>query len=276
MTWQAHLTLHYRREGERTVVHDRHSGPLRILQSLYPEGHGICHNVVVHSPAGITGGDVLQTDIHLAAHSHALITTPGATRFYKSLGPTAEQNLNAKLEPGARLEWLPMETLCYPRALAENTLRFELGPGSEMIGWDVLGLGLPVRSEAFDQGRFTQHIEIPGVWLERGTVDGSDTRLLHSPLGWAGRSVLGMIWFAAGLPLAPERRESLLSAARTQAAAHPLNAEAGASSVHEQVTVLRVLGHRVEPVMALLQAIWGSWRQLAWGLDAQPPRVWGT
>ena len=276
MTWQAHLALNYRREGERTVVHDRHSGPLRILQSLYPEGSGICHNVVVHPPAGIAGGDVLQTDIHLAAHSHALITTPGATRFYKSLGPTAEQNLSAKLEPGARLEWLPMETLCYPRALAENTLRFELAPGSEMMGWDVLGLGLPVRSEAFDQGRFTQHIEIPGVWLERGTVDGSDTRLLHSPLGWAGRSVLGMIWFAAGLPLAPERRESLLGAARTQAAAHPLNAEAGASSVHEQVTVLRVLGHRVEPVMGLLQAIWGSWRQLAWRLDSQPPRVWGT
>ena len=50
MTWLATLQLDYTREESRSVAHYRHNGPLRILQSLYPEGDAICHNVAVHPP----------------------------------------------------------------------------------------------------------------------------------------------------------------------------------------------------------------------------------
>jgi urease accessory protein len=42
------------------------------------------------------------------------------------------------------------------------------------------------------------------------------------------------------------------------------------------VVVARVLGHRVEPAMQWLCAVRAAWRQLAWGLDPHPPRVWRT
>ncbi|HOY35772.1 MAG TPA: urease accessory protein UreD, partial [Piscinibacter sp.] len=44
MGWHGHLTLDYRRDGDTTQAHDRHDGPLRVLQRLYPEGPGICHH----------------------------------------------------------------------------------------------------------------------------------------------------------------------------------------------------------------------------------------
>lgn len=276
MGWQGHLTLNYRRDGERCIVHDRHSGPLRVLQSLYPEAPGICHNVLVHPPGGIVGGDVLQIDVNLGADSHALITTPGATRFYRSLGDEAVQNLVAKVAPGARLEWLPLETICHRNTLAENRMRFELAPGAEMIGWDVLALGLPASGEAFDAGRYTQQIELPGIWLERGTIDGSDTRLLQSPLGFAGHTVLATMWFAAGTALDAARREQLIDTAREVTAAHPLAARAGCSSPHAEAVVLRVLAQRVEPAVGLLAQVWARWRELAWSLPACAPRVWRT
>jgi urease accessory protein len=276
MGWQGQLTLNYRREGERCVVHDRHSGPLRVLQSLYPEAPNVCHNVLVHPPGGIVGGDVLRIDVDLTANSHALITTPGATRFYRSLGEEATQTLVAKVGEGARLEWLPLETICHRNTLAENRMRFELAPGAEMIGWDVLALGLPASGEAFDAGRYTQQIELPGVWLERGTVDGSDTRLLQSPLGFAGNSVLATMWFAAGTGLGSARRDALIDAAREVAAAHPLAPRAGCSSPHAEAVVLRVLAQRVEPAMGLLAAVWARWREIAWNLPACTPRVWRT
>jgi urease accessory protein len=276
MGWQGHLTLNYRRDGERSIVHDRHSGPLRVLQSLYPEAPGICHNVLVHPPGGIVGGDVLQIDVNLAADSHALITTPGATRFYRSLGDEAVQSLVAKVAPGARLEWLPLETICHRNTLAENRMRFELAPGAEMIGWDVLALGLPASGEAFDAGRYTQQIELPGVWLERGTVDGSDTRLLQSPLGFAGHPVLATMWFAAGKALDAARRDVLIDAAREVTAAHPLAPRAGCSAPHAEVVVVRVLAQRVEPAMGLLSAVWARWREFAWAIPACTPRVWRT
>src|SRR5690606_552117 len=137
---------------------------------------------------------------------------------------------------------------------------------AEMIGWDVLALGLPASGEAFDRGRYVQQIELPGVWLERGTIDGGDTLLLDSPLGLAGRRVMATAWFAAGSPIAGERREALLDAARAIAAPNPLAATCGTTSPHEQVVVLRALADRVEPAMQLLTAVWAAWRPLAWAL----------
>ena len=274
--WRGELTLNYRFDGQRSVVHDRHSGPLRVLQSLYPEGEAICHNVLVHPPGGIVGGDVLHIEATLQAGAHALITTPGATRFYRSAGEPALQSLSARVGESARLEWLPLETIAHSGCMAENRLRFELAPSAEMIGWDVLALGLPASNQAFERGRFTQSIELPGRWLERGATDAADTRLLDSPLGWAGHRVLGTLWFAAGAALTRPRRDALLDGARAAVEAHALRATAGATATHDGIVVLRVLAPRVEPMMKLLGAVRAAWRHAAWGLAANPPRVWRT
>jgi urease accessory protein len=280
LTWQGSLSLAYRRDelrGEpRSVLHDRHDGPLRVLASLYPEGAAVCHNVLVHPPGGLVGGDTLDIAITLEPGAHALLTAPGATRFYRSAGASAVQRLTATLEGGARLEWLPLETIAYSGCIAENRMRFELAPGAEMIGWDLLALGLPASGQPFERGRFTQALELPGRWLERGVIDASDRRLLDSPLGWAGQRVLATLWFAAGGALPAARREALLAAARDAADADTLRASAGATAVHDGVVVLRVLAPRVEPAMALLTRAWAAWRETAWQLPACVPRVWRT
>jgi len=276
MPWHGHLALNYRLSGERTVVHDRHSGPLRVLQSLYPEGDAVCHNVLVHPPGGIVGGDVLHVEAALGEGTHALITTPGATRFYRSAGEVAEQTVQARLAAGARLEWLPAETICHRAADARNRMVFKLATGAEMIGWDLLALGLPASDESFDAGRYTQHIELPGVWLERGTLRGGDAVLLDNPVGLGGRRVLATMWFAAGGAIESARREALVDAARARVAGAATSVTAGCSSPHREVVVLRLLAHRVEPAMALLRSVRAAWRECAWGLPGNPPRVWST
>jgi len=276
MSWHARLELNYRRDADRCVVRDRHEGPLRVLASLYPEGPAVCHNVLVHPPGGIVGGDVLELQLELGASAHALVTTPGASRFYRSAADTARQTVHARVAAGARLEWLPQETICRRGALASNTLRFELEPGAEMIGWDLLALGLPASGEDFDHGRYSHAIELPGVWLERAVIDGQDRRLLDSPLGWAGQRVLATLWMAAGSKLASGRRESMLDAARELTDADALRPSAGSTSPHEELVLLRVLAPRVEPAWRLLNAVWQRWRTLAWALPASAPRVWRT
>ena len=281
MPWHAALSLAYRRETHagiaRTLVRDRHDGPLRILASLYPEAPTVCHNVLVHPPGGIVGGDALEVDIEVGEGAHALVTSAGATRFYRSLGETASQTVRARVADGARLEWLPLETLAYSGCIAENRTRFELAPLAQAIGWDVLALGLPASNAAFERGRFVQHLELPGRWIERGVIDAAaDQRLLDSPLGWAGQRVLGTLWIAGGSRFDAALVEDLLEAARATCAAHPLDRFSGASAAHEGIVVLRLLGPRVEPVMQLMTQVWSRWRERAWGLSACVPRVWRT
>ena len=276
MSWHGSLSLRYARVHERTLVHDRHDGPLRVLKSLHPEGTGICHSVLVHPPGGIVGGDTLEIELALEPGAHALVTTPGATRFYRSSGAAASQSLAVHAESGARLEWLPLETIAYSGCIAANTTRFVLEAGAEMIGWDITALGLPASDRPFVAGSFSQSIEFPGRWLERGTVRGDAPALLDSPLGWASRRVLATLWFAAGSSLGGSRRDTLLDVARSASREHGLQRSAGATAPHANIVVVRALAPKVEPAMDLLTRIWTAWRLAAWQLDACPPRVWRT
>lgn len=274
--WHGRLELHYRRAGERTIAHDRHQGPLRVLKPLYPEGPGICHHVLVHPPGGIVGGDRLEIDLRLDAGSHALITTPGATRFYRSSGAPATQSARLALGAGARLEWLPLETIAYPGCEASNAVRFELGPGASMIGWDLLALGLPESNAAFERGCYRQHLEWPGHWLERAALAAEDRVLLDGGAGLAGHRALATLWLASAEPLATAQREALLDAAREIGSAGPLARCTGVTAPQPGLVLLRVLAHRVEPAWALLRAVHAAWRRLAWGLEGEAPRIWRT
>ena len=276
MSWHAQLALDYCVEAGRTVARHTHTGPLRILQSLYPEGDAICHNVLVHPPGGLVGGDTLDITVQAQAGAHGLITTPGATRFYRSDGLPARQNTQIRLDSGARLEWFPLETLCYSGCFAQNHLTLDPAPGAELMGWDITALGLPHANQPFVLGSLHQHIELPGIWLERGMVDASDTRLLDSPVGLAGRRCMASLFFVTGTALTRERRQQTLDSARALISSHSLASTAGATSPHAQVVVVRILAPVVEPAMNLLKALRAVWRQELWGAAPSSPRIWST
>jgi len=278
MAWHARLNLDYRAEPATggTRADFRHDGPLRVLKSLFPEGPEVCHTVVVHPPGGIVGGDTLTIALDVGDGAHALMTTPGATRFYRSGGERAAQTIRARVATGGRLEWLPLETLVHSGAHADNRMSFDLAPGAEMFGWDCVALGLPAADAPFVAGDYRHDLAVGARWLERGRTAASDTALLDGPCGWAGHRALGTLWFAAGSALDDARREALLETAREIAGAHPLAATAGATAPQPDVVTLRVLAPRVEPVHDLLASVWRAWRALAWAREACAPRVWRT
>ena len=280
MTWHARLELSVQRgEDGRCTVHSQHQGPLRVLKTLYPEGDAIAHQVIVHPPGGIVGGDRLEMTVALQPQAHTVLTTPGATRFYRTDdGRDAAQIVQATVARGARLEWLPLETIVHSGCRARNQVEFQLDDGAEMIGWDVVALGLPAAGEIFSTGRFTQQLHWLGHWIERGVIDGHDTRLLRSPLGLNGHSAWLTMWFAASDALDAARCAMLLDAAREVAAgsSDPALPVAGATCLHQRVVVLRALANRTEPLMSLAQAVRARWRATAWDLPDTRPRVWRT
>lgn len=279
MAWHASLRLDYAHAAGRTVGRFQHSGPLRVLKALYPEGDAVCHHVMVHPPAGLISGDRLDIVLQLGAQAHAVLTTPGATRWYRAKDPAgadvATQSLRATVAAGARLEWLPLETLIYDGARAENLARITLAPGAAMIGWDLLALGLPAADAPFTTGWLDQRIAIDGLWLEQGRIDAADRLLLDSPLGLAGRRAMATLWLAWGEAPEEARVSRALEAARGLADAAAPAVFAGATRAQPRLLVLRALAERTEPLFALLRAVRAAWREAAWDLEAQEPRIWG-
>jgi urease accessory protein len=274
MPWHARLTLDYSREGGRTVARHAHEGPLRILQTLYPEGDAIAHNVLVHPPSGIVGGDTLELAVHARTGTHGFITTPGAARFYRSEGEPAAQRTRLRADEGARIEWLPLEALAYSGCIAENHVHLVLAPGAEAIGWDIAALGLPAAGQPFAQGSLLQHLELEGQWIERGRIDASDARLLDGPVGLAGNRCIATLFFACGSVIDPARRESALQLANEAIASHADGVVAGATAPGPNVVAVRVLSPVVEPAMTLLKAVHAAWRPALWGLPALVSRLW--
>ena len=227
--WQARLNLSFVRRGEQTCSTYTHEGPLRVLQALYPEGPGVCHHVLIHPPGGLVGGDQIDLSVQVAEGAHAFVTTPGATRFYRSTGADAIQRVKMALAPNARLEWLPLETIAYDECRAHNHWTVSMAPGAQLMAWDVLALGLPQSGRPYQVGRYGQHFEIEGVWLERGTVDGADERWMDGPVGLSGNRCLATLVLASGSDLSKDQQERALELARD--AATPSRAYAAAEEL---------------------------------------------
>ena len=274
MGWRAHLDLHYSLENLTTQVKFEHEGPLRILRSLYPEGPSVCHNVLIHPPSGLVGGDSLEINIQAKDQAHALITTPGATRFYRSEHEWATQHVLVNLKDSARLEWLPLETLAYNGCKAKNHCTFDLKDESELIAWDITALGMPSANLPFEVDQIEQHFELKGHWLDRGRIQASDLDLLNSPVGLNARKCLSTMVFASARALSAERVGQILELARSALPANSLEIQAGATSPNAHIVVVRMLSDLVEPSMHLMRRIWLAWRSELWSLQPVMPRIW--
>lgn len=273
--WPAHLVLTATRDGSgATRVHSRHDGPLRLLKTLYPESERVAHAVLVHPPGGLVGGDRLDIQLDVQAGAHLLVTTPAATRFYRSNAGEAAHVVHAQVGEGARLEWLPQETLAYPDCIARNEVKLSLAPGASLFATEVLGLGLPAASQPFDTGRLLQHLEITGQWLDRGWLDAADRALLDGPCGLAGRRVLGTLVYAQTTALA--EAEALLNDSRDLLAGQPLSGATCLQGPRGAVLLARMVGDEVEAVTVALRQVRTLWRERLWTLPGSNPRIWAT
>src|SRR5258708_36738420 len=106
-SWKAELGLSFGLSAKKSYLAEKSSdGPLVVQKALYPEGPQVCQAIVVHPPGGIAGGDRLALSIDVLPHAHAQLTTPGATKWYRTLGAPARQTLAARVSDGATLEGL--------------------------------------------------------------------------------------------------------------------------------------------------------------------------
>jgi urease accessory protein len=271
--WHAHLSLDFRgcsvAGHQRTVLQHCHHGPLRIQKALYPEGPHCCHAVVVHPPGGIAAGDELEIEGRLALQSHALVTTPSATKWYGSFdGANARQVI--KFDVQGCLEWLPAETIIFDGARVESQVTIKLQPTGSMIGWDLLVFGRHASGERFSRGHFTQTLNVlfgeKLVWTDRLRILGADP-LFESPLGLQGHHSLATLWAVAPSesPLDERFLEQLRQAVPSMAW----------TMLDPRLVVGRFLADPVT-LRTELELAWSWLKQNLLRLPARRPRLWAT
>ncbi|MCB1864269.1 MAG: urease accessory protein UreD [Chromatiales bacterium] len=263
--WAARLELGFREQAGRTVLsHRRRFGPLAVQRPFYPEGE-TCHVYVLHPPGGIAGGDTLDIDLDLPA-GHALITTPGAAKFYRSSGPLAEVGQRLRVGAGARLEWLPQENIIFPGACLRAGTRLDLVGDARALLWEIHCFGRPVIDEAFTHGNagFSLSVARDGEPLLEERLRVTESSLGRRAL-LAGRPVTGTL-IATGCDSALlDRVRGLL----------PGGGEFAATRL-DDLLALRYLGGSTEQCRKVFTAAWQVLREPVLDKPAQLPRVWAT
>jgi urease accessory protein len=270
--WQARLDLRFAAsDGPTRLVERSHQGPLVVQRPFYPDADGTCHVYLLHPPGGVVGGDGLHCRVHCERSAKVLITTPAATKLYRTPGGHSELSQQLRVERGARLEWLPQETIAFGQAHCRVSTWIELAAGADYLGWEVLCLGRPASGDHFGQGRLQLSTELyrEGVPLRIERADYVGGALLQSAaFGLRGQPVCASLICVA--PGAPE----LVAAVR--AALPDGSSSATAVTRVGEVLLVRYLGPRVEAAHAVLRRAFAVLRPALWQLEAREPRIWRT
>ena len=278
--WRGRLDLEFEARGGRTVLAGRaHEGPLMVQSPFYPEGP-VCHVCLLHPPGGVVGGDRLHVTGRLHERAHALLTTPAATKVYRSAGGLSRIEHELHVAPGATLEWLPQRTLAFSGARAHASTRIHLRASARFIGWEAVCLGRPAAGERFDRGFMRQDFELwkdgEPLMMERNAFDAA-APLMQAAWGLARRRALAsLLIHPAGEHLPAAARAVLERSDAGTARASPEGAEAGRAAVTlvDGVLACRILSDDMEGAWGLLVALWRTLRPLCLARDAVTPRIW--
>ena len=271
--WHAELELWFElKAGKTCLVRRRHVGPLVVQRPFHPEPDGTAHVYLLHPPGGVAGGDRLEIACHLAPGARAVLTTPGAAKFYRS--PHSLSALRTVIDVGAdaACEYLPQETILFDGANASIETRISLAANATYVGWEFISFGRPAAREGFTSGTARQRVEVlragRPIWFERLHLDGGSP-LIGSRFAFGGKPIVGTMVYAGPMveTLAERIREAVGEAAAQ-----------GVFSVSqlEQVVVCRYLGARMSEGKSLFIRAWDVLRDVGLGKSATHPRIWST
>jgi urease accessory protein len=267
--WVGALDVTLEPRGDRTVVaHQRHSGPLVVQRPFHPEADGTCHVYVVHPPGGVAGGDRLRLGVTARPGARGLVTTPSATKLYRTQRDVSILEQYITIDAGARVEWLPMETIAFRGADARIKTNIDIEEGAGFFGWDILCLGRPASGERFDAGAVHTrlHVNRGGrpILREHLRVD-AESAALDAPWGLRGQAILATL-------VATSAESDDVNVAREVLPAEGLLSTTWVGGL----LVSRYLGQRADVARESLTRIWQALRPRTFGVEAVHPRVWAT
>ncbi|ELR65471.1 Urease accessory protein UreD [Photobacterium marinum] len=279
--WRAQLELGFSaRFGKTLLKHRRQYGPLAVQRPLYPEG-GICHTYLLHPPGGVVGGDKLSIEVSCGPGASALVTTPGATKFYRSAGAFACQKQSLTVKKGAMLEWLPQENIYFPEARVRMDTEIHVEAGGRFIGWELHCFGRPALKEGFSTGSVVGstclRIEDNLILAEQLNVHGDDPHQYSA--GMRGNAMLATMMITDSDVFLLNMVQGLLNHYQNYLTKNRI--VSGVTEVADindkhRVLVIRVMGNGTEPIMTLFREVWTSVREYWHGTSPNLPRIWAT
>lgn len=194
-----------RNEGRLTLAERHESGAFRFrMPRRTPDA---IEALLVNVAGGLAGGDRLGLSVEARAGAALVVGSAAAERIYRSGGDTTAMAIDLCAEAGARLIWVPAETVIHNGARLVRDFAISLAPDAHVLAGEMLQLGRIASGERFVSGLWHDRwrLRIGGklVLAEEFHLEGG------GPAREAAGGLAGQAFLATLILAAPEASERL-------------------------------------------------------------------
>jgi urease accessory protein len=224
--------ISWKRAGGRTTL-DRleQQGAAKIRMPRQEEGDPPLA-VLLNTAGGLTGGDRIETAVDVGDGCRAMATTQACERIYRSLGPEAVVETRLTVGDGARLDWLPQETILFEGGRLSRRLEADLAPDATLLAVEAVIFGRAAMGERVASGFVHDHWRVRRagklIYADDLHMDWANAGLLDNPATLGGARAVATILHVA------DRTEGLIEKLRDRIG------EAGGASAWNGKLVARI------------------------------------
>lgn len=157
--------------------------------------------VLLNTAGGLTGSDRIETEIHAAPGSAVTIASQTCERIYRSLGTAAHVETNITIAKGARVEWLPQETILFDGGMVRRRLRVDMAEDATLLAVEPVVFGRVASGETLDHGLFRDSWRIVRndrlTFADETRLEGALDALTKCPGVLGGAKALATVLLAA-------------------------------------------------------------------------------
>jgi urease accessory protein len=259
---EGRISLGVERIGGHTVLRRRaESGSARVRLPRVA-GPGL-EAVLINTAGGLAEGDRLAFEFDVGEGADLVVTTATAEKVYKSGGDAGTVDVALRLGPGARLAWLPQETILFDRARLTRRLEVDMAADARLLLAEATVFGRAAHDEQVSQGLFDDRWRIRRggrhAYADRFRLSGTiAARLDHPAVAAGARAVATLLYIAPDAAARVDDARALIEDAACECGAGAWN---GCLAVRFLAPDIQTLRRDLAKVIA--------------GIGGRPlPRVW--
>jgi urease accessory protein len=158
--------------------------------------------MLVNTAGGMAGGDRFAIDIAVGPDAALVVGTAAAEKVYRSHGPAAEVAVTLAVSAGARLAWLPQETILFDRARLMRRVDIVMEDGASLVLAEAVVLGRSAMGETVVEGEISDRwrVRLGGrlVFAESLRLTGRIAEKLAEPAAAGGGCALATVLLVPG------------------------------------------------------------------------------
>lgn len=265
------LSLKFARENQRTVLLESFSKiPMQAFQPFYLDETGCAYTYLVNPTGGLVSGDRIEIEIALDEHAHVFVSTPSATKIYKSFGDFSSQEIRVIIKRGGVFEYMPAAIIPFAHSAYRQKTTIHMEEGTAALILDFFTTGRLARGEHLQFSEYRSGIEVEyceelilseRMLLKPGDVDYRLLGFLESGCAAAA------LYFIFDNPLAEKRLvDDLYSLIQGME-----DVIGGVSTMPSKGVIVRLLGNGTRFIEKAVLEIWSLARKRILATESYSP-----